>query len=175
VGGNTILHPTDVAGTTAAEIETYTLPASVLTTSGGIVNKTWRITTNKPVAVRTRLNRTVEQGGIVLTPEYVPASAPGAATMGVTAVHLVPDAGALGVRTEYLQLDIILSDVNGDMTDFSLTDPASGAVTIPEEFIARTPDDLVGPWSRIEIATGELGLPFAYQPGTYTLTATDAL
>ncbi len=174
VGGNTILHPTDVAGTTAAEIETYTLPASVLTTSGGIVNKTWRITTNKPVAVRTRLNRTVEQGGIVLTPEYVPASAPGAATMGVTAVHLVPDAGALGVRTEYLQLDIILSDVNGDMTDFSLTDPASGAVTIPEEFIARTPDDLVGPWSRIEIATGELGLPFAYQPGTYTLTATDA-
>lgn len=150
---------------------TYTIPANAFMNgaSEGLVETTWEVIADKPLSLYLRHSHQLEHGGIVISPDFIPPTLPDIGAYDVVSVHHVP---AIGDRTTYLRVDAVVLDVENNLSSVELKGPDGLPIAIPEEFITRTPSGL-GPYSRIEIHTGNAGLPYPFRPGSYTLTATD--
>jgi hypothetical protein len=164
------------ASATVDGVSTYTLPESNFRVAGindGIAKYTYRVDATGPVAVQERHVSTVERGGLAISPDYEPQVKPSVGRLDVTAVRIYDDFEDAS-PDDRLRVVYTALDVNGDLTSVVVTDPNGQPIDLLS-YVVTVPGAQVGQFDKQEVDTKWTGIEYAYIPGTYTLTATDAL
>jgi len=161
---------------TQAAPYSFEIPAGeirAIGTNAGIMKYGLIIEADAPVMIQQRHSQTVEWGTLPISPEYSPPGPPNVAEFDVTAVWVYDSYEDL-VPEERLRVRFSVVDLNSDLTSVTLTKPGGGTVQLDTEPVT-TEGQAPGQYSSMTLNTGYPGAAFAYEPGTYTLTATDAV
>jgi hypothetical protein len=157
-------------------VSTYTLPKSDFRVAGindGIAKYTYRVDATGPVAVQERHVSTVERGGLAISPDYEPQVRPSVGRLDVTAVRVFDDFED-ATPDDRLRVVYTALDVNSDLASVVVTDPNGQPIDL-SSYVETVPGVQGGQFKKQEVDTKWTGIEHAYIPGTYTLTATDAL
>ena len=164
--GTRVVVGTVAPASTGNGVSTYQLPASQTrqaNVAAGYAKTVYLVEATGPVVVHERHAATVERGGIAISPDYEPQVPPSIGELEVTAIRVLDEGN--WIVDERLRVAFNAIDVNGDLQSVVLTNPHGGVIDLTDY---ATQTDF-----GVDVNTDWEGIPYAYIPGTYTLTAID--